>query len=112
MTGVDVDRRGNVIITLEGGSYIPAAGYARVMAQRAYPTIYAAKDPEEHFCEAFALLCMGELAEPHRAAFEEIVGVERRVETPPSPPAPPGPKGQMAMFNPRGRALGKRIGRL
>lgn len=109
------DRHGNITIVLESGAYIPWSGYARVMAQKAYPTIYASTDPEEHFCEAFALFCMGELAEPHRAAFEEIVGVERRPapppEPPPAPPPAPGPKGQIAMFNPsrRASALHRRI---
>lgn len=115
---VDVDRRGNVIVSLEGNSYIPAAGYRRVMAQKAYPTLYAAKDPEEHFCESFALFCMGELPEPHRAPFEKIVGVERRapapVAAPAPPPSPPGPKGQLAMFNPSARssAMLRRLTRL
>lgn len=83
--------------------------------RRAYPTPYARTDEQEHFCEALALFCMGELPEPHRAKFVEIFDVQEKVE-PPTPaesaPAEPGRPGQLAMFNPRQRALTRRIGRL
>ena len=38
-----------------------------------YPTAYAAKDAEEHFCEALALYAMGKLEEPHLANFKSII---------------------------------------
>jgi len=51
-----------------------AWGVLRRQAQRAvYPTSYAAKDPEEHFCEAFAMYVLGTLPENHREAFDHIV---------------------------------------
>lgn len=48
-----------------------------------FPTRYAATDVEEHFCESFAMYCLGTLLEDHTEAFEEIVlGVDHSsVET-------------------------------
>lgn len=43
-------------------------------AQKAtFPTDYAATDPEEHFCEAFAMYVNGTLSKQHRDAFDQIV---------------------------------------
>ena len=106
-------RSGKMAITLAGGGMIWLDDYLRVEGgnarKRVYPSLYAAKNDEEHFCEAFAFYCTGELADPHRAAFERILGIEKRVPIPAPAPAPPpapppprieGPRGQLAMFNP------------
>lgn len=48
--------------------------FLRGAAKRAqFPTPYASKDAEEHFCEALALHLMGALSEPHKAAFDAVV---------------------------------------
>lgn len=40
-----------------------------------FPTDYAAtEDAEEHFCESFAMRCLGTLPEPHLSVFRRIVG--------------------------------------
>lgn len=41
-----------------------------------FPTEYAYRtnDPEEHFCEAFALRVLDELEEPHLSKFKKIIG--------------------------------------
>lgn len=40
-----------------------------------FPTNYAfTAGAEEHFCEAFALWCLGKLREPHLSKFKEIIG--------------------------------------
>lgn len=38
----------------------------------AYPTPYSRSSPEEHFCEALALNCMGTLDQKHKDAFTDI----------------------------------------
>lgn len=48
--------------------------FLRGQAKRAqFPTPYASKDAEEHFCEALAMYLMGALADPHKAAFDAVV---------------------------------------
>lgn len=39
-----------------------------------FPTVYASTDPEEHFCEAFAMYAMNKLPVEHKEAFETIIG--------------------------------------
>lgn len=116
---VEPVRGGILAIVLEEGGSIPFEVYLRVehgnAVRRAYPTAYASKNAQEHFCEAFAGLCMGDMASHHVEAFERIFGVQKKPVTP--PPAAPvrsdGPKGQMSMFNPtRARAMGRRLGRI
>ena len=41
----------------------------------AFPTPYARTNAEEHFCEAFAMHCLGTLSKPHEEAFERIVAL-------------------------------------
>lgn len=41
----------------------------------AFPTPYARTSAEEHFCEAFAMHCLGTLSKPHEEAFERIVAL-------------------------------------
>lgn len=100
------------VILVEGGGMITLDNYWNVQRanaiRAAYPTLYSARDKEEHFCEALALLCTGELAEPHRTRFTEIFDVVQK-EVP--APLTPGAKGQLAMFNPsrRAGALHRRI---
>ena len=117
--GIVTTRSGNMFISLVGGGAVSVLSYARVResnaVSRAYPTQYASKDSEEHFCEALALFCMGELAEPHRTNFEAIVGVPPKpapvvVAEAPAPRAKKtkvakGPKGQISMFNPSSRRV-------
>jgi len=38
-----------------------------------YPSQYASTDPEEHFCESFAMYALGTLSEEHVEAFERII---------------------------------------
>lgn len=38
-----------------------------------YPTPYSTKNPEEHFCESFAMYILGTLPANHRATFDDIV---------------------------------------
>jgi hypothetical protein len=118
VAGPIVTRTGNMWITLVDGGAINVLSYVRVResvaVSRAYPTPYASKDSEEHFCEALSLFCTGELAEPHRTNFEAIVGVPPKPEPVVVPSAAPralGPKGQIALFNPSRReaALRRRI---
>lgn len=45
----------------------------RARERGVYPTPYAAKNEEEHFCEALALYVLGDLKEPHLSAFKRIV---------------------------------------
>jgi hypothetical protein len=42
-------------------------------ARAQYPTAYASTDPEEHFCESFAMYAMGKLPVEHQDAFEKAV---------------------------------------
>lgn len=64
-------------IYLESGGYITTRQYENFMEsygrERKFPTPYSAKNAEEHFCEAFALYCLGDLKEPHRSDFEALV---------------------------------------
>jgi hypothetical protein len=50
---------------------------AKVLRNRAmkssFPTIYAATDAEEHFCESLSLFCLGDLKGSNLAAFKVIV---------------------------------------
>lgn len=41
--------------------------------RKAFPTSYAAKDAEEHFCESLSLFCLGDLKGSNLAAFKVIV---------------------------------------
>lgn len=41
----------------------------------AFPTIYAASDPEEHFCDALAMKAMGTLPKDHVENFERVTGL-------------------------------------
>lgn len=45
----------------------------RQKAIQHWPTPYSATDPEEHFCEAFAMYAMNRLPVEHKDAFESIV---------------------------------------
>lgn len=71
-----VEYKGNKI-HLDDGSYITPRQFSNFMqsqgTRKNYPTPYSAKNPEEHFCEAFALYCLGSLPEPHKTDFEAIV---------------------------------------
>jgi hypothetical protein len=68
---------GKLQINLDTGGMISTNTYfewASKHKERAkFPTIYSARDPEEHFCEAFSLYCLGDLKEPHKSAFEALV---------------------------------------
>lgn len=61
-------------IILDNGNYVATQSYLNFLSKRQdqlrFPTPYAASDPEEHFCEAFALFCLGELKSPHKEVFE------------------------------------------
>lgn len=111
--------RGQILV-LEDGSAITLDNYWKVSRKNeimsAYPTLYAAGDKEEHFCEALAHYCLGELAPHHAEAFERIVGVQKQEQARSSTASASkddGPKGQMSMFNPaRARAIGRRLGRI
>ena len=54
-------------------AFVTGSQIRKYYSDLAYPTLYAAESPEEHFCEAFALLCLGQLTEPHLSKFLEIV---------------------------------------
>jgi hypothetical protein len=107
--------KGTILVFEGEASYITLDNYWNVERRNAilreYPTIYSATNGEEHFCEAFALFCMGEIAEPHRAEFVRIFDIAQAPAPAPAPAPLPGPKGQMAMFNPsrRASALHRRI---
>lgn len=45
----------------------------KILRKRNFPTSYASTDPEEHFCESFAMYCMGTLSDDHMASFEAVV---------------------------------------
>lgn len=48
--------------------------YIERRAESCFPTKYSldSGDPEEHFCEAFAMYILGDLEEPHYSKFKEI----------------------------------------
>lgn len=59
---------------VEGGR-VPVSSILRIREQRAlselFPTIYAMRDPEEHFADAFAMHVMGRLSGEHEDFFEQ-----------------------------------------
>lgn len=64
--------------TKNGGTgYILRYNLIKMLQQRAvvsaFPTAYAATDPEEHFCESFSLDCVGMLHGENKAKFDSIV---------------------------------------
>lgn len=78
---VDSHGGGNVRLVEDStGELVGEASYKQVMgwmadaAQRLkFPTLYAATEAEEHFCEALALYSTGKLKEPHKSAFEKVI---------------------------------------
>ena len=54
-------------------SYLSARDIHRIQQKKNFPTAYAATNKEEHFCEAFALYCLGTLEDHHREEFERVV---------------------------------------
>jgi len=73
------DTRGGVYIEMADGGRVLTDQYIKIEKHNAlrlaYPTPYAATDPEEHFCEAFAMYNLGELPESHKINFEALVGI-------------------------------------
>jgi len=76
--------QGRRMFFLEGSSgYIQEKNIRKVFKRKNFPTLYAASDVQEHFCESFAMYCLGTLNQDHRDAFEEIVlGKEPAYDTP------------------------------
>ena len=72
-----IDRIEQGMIYLKGGGQVKADRLLDFLRKQnsedAYPTKYAATDAEEHFCEAFAMYCLGTLSEQHQSAFKRIV---------------------------------------
>lgn len=67
----------NYFIQEVEGSYVKGKDIRKFMRRRNFPTAYASTDHEEHFCESFAMYCMGTLPDEHVEAFELIVlGIE------------------------------------
>lgn len=62
--------------------YMPEEQLAKIFKRKNFPTAYASTDHEEHFCESFAMYCLGTLNQDHRDAFEEIVlGIDPAYDT-------------------------------
>ena len=54
--------------------YITKSAIERILENKTkYPTAYAAKDYEEHFCESLALNATGHLKDTHLSAFKNII---------------------------------------
>ena len=69
-----------VLVEVETGAPVGAVPITRLMewVQEAdhrgqFPSLYAATDAEEHFCEALSLYAFGRLTSPNLDAFEKIV---------------------------------------
>lgn len=64
-------------ILLSSGGWVGLKAYMNNLRRREmfkhFPTPYSLTNPEEHFCEAFALRALGELDEPHARAFDQVV---------------------------------------
>lgn len=64
-------------IIFEGGEFVIKASLVKFLRaqarEMAFPTPYAAKDAEEHFCESLSLFCLGDLKGPNLESFKTIV---------------------------------------
>lgn len=68
-----VEKNGKEVGSISAQNIIRGQQEDRIQAS--YPTPYAATDPEEHFCESFALYSMGKLPPEHKTPFKQIIGV-------------------------------------
>jgi len=70
---------------LEGGGFITISQLVRfhrkLRAINCFPTQYASKNVEEHFCEVMGLKATGQLTGDHLEAFQEIFGGKTSMET-------------------------------
>ena len=71
-----VSETSTAYITSDGGSY-DKQNVRKVLVENArrssFPTLYAATDAEEHFCESLSLFCVGDLKAAHLEVFKKIV---------------------------------------
>lgn len=65
--------KGKLFMDIGENRYISVDDYRSVETKIKFPTPYASKDLEEHFCEALSLFCLGELSGTHKEKFEEII---------------------------------------
>jgi hypothetical protein len=60
-------------IYLSDTQYITVKQFQKAAQKLNFPTNYASTDAQEHFCEAFAMYCMGTLSDDHRKSFDSII---------------------------------------
>ena len=64
----------------DGGGYVTYDQVMKTYKQKfSFPTPYSSVSAEEHFCEAFAMYCMGTLSSKHESNFEELIVLGREL---------------------------------